>query len=215
MQSDPIGLMGGINTYAYVSGNPLNRTDQQGLLDIFIGGALDRSMTGTVSRYSDYHRRTTGRKTKYAGHLQHDEIMAAILEALEENPCEPINLIGHSFGGAAAGRIAKKLSKNGITADTVITIDPVGRFRRNGPTKANRWVNVNARDGSFSGFSGDLWAQLGGKWGDSPRGIADRHYRAPFDHEDFGDLFNHNPGGGMSALDELLKSTESCICSAR
>jgi uncharacterized protein RhaS with RHS repeats len=50
VQSDPIGLAGGINVYGYVDANPLLRSDPSGLFSPIPGGALPSTIpTGSLS----------------------------------------------------------------------------------------------------------------------------------------------------------------------
>lgn len=58
IQSDPIGLAGGINAYSYVNGNPLNYVDPNGLSPADVAGIL-RNFDQTVNSMTSAGLRTS------------------------------------------------------------------------------------------------------------------------------------------------------------
>ncbi|WP_198781836.1 RHS repeat-associated core domain-containing protein [Shewanella putrefaciens] len=58
IQSDPIGLAGGINTYAYVGGNPVTRVDPDGKLWLIAAKCLASGIGGALAgdKYINYQK---------------------------------------------------------------------------------------------------------------------------------------------------------------
>ena len=93
---------------------------------------------------------------------QKDKVISDIRAIKESNPSEPINIVGHSYGGDTAFLVARDCE---CEVNSLVTLDPVSWLTpdTSKPSNVSDWVNlIPAGDGySF----GDFLADIGGQWG--------------------------------------------------
>ena len=204
LQSDPTGLDGDISTYAAVSNSPLNRIDPDGLRDIFVGGFGDSTSQIVQSYYANYA--LTHPDSAYYQWTQQSAIEADI----NSTPAgDPVNLIGHSYGGDTAAAAALHTCGR---VNLLITIDPVSRWHYRGmqniANAVNNWVDVDAEGGSLFQPSNFI-AGIGGAWDGAPNGIANTYIQDDLvNHEDFSQMMNASGPGVMSPAQVLSRAQQ-------
>ena len=162
VQSDPIGLDGGINGYEYVQNSPLQNADKTGLYTIFIGGAADGQLTSIVESYAK--RSDQQRTSVFFKHFASNSTIKSFVDSIKRGcPGEQIIMVGHSWGGDSA---VKFLNAYPNSVNQLITVDPVGWFP---PTKSrvpvNYWLDLDAKPNSKD--ASDYIAAIGYEWGQS------------------------------------------------
>jgi len=119
--------------------------DDRASLDVFIGGGGDDLMPGggVLRDYARRHAAETGRRVAYFANARVGRIVRTLRG---RGAAQIVNLIGHSWGGPDAYRVAEALAAQGRDAAALITLDPVaGPLRRpRGGIGAAAWLDVCA-----------------------------------------------------------------------
>jgi pimeloyl-ACP methyl ester carboxylesterase len=118
------------------------KVDPDGRDNFFIGGGGDKysylgvGPTNIMEGVKDVNQNLFQGQNHYFGY----EDKAQITEMVKSSPGKH-NLIGHSYGGAAAMDIAAGSPQGKI--DNLVTLDPVSLFPKADPKNYNKWVNVH------------------------------------------------------------------------
>ena len=170
LNRDPIEERGGINLYNCVGNNPINGVDLNGLLIIYIGGAMEQTL-GQLDGFGDF----VGAGESFPWDST-DAIVERIRNSSGQDKCEPNILVGHSCGGDTAHRVARKLrEEDRLSCLFVVTLDPVSQFDRfvgdrREPDSVSEWINVAQSAGPVDrvfdvpvvgAVAGGVWAGLG------------------------------------------------------
>jgi thioesterase domain-containing protein len=145
------------------------------------------------------------REVHYFFHWQKGAVLDLIAA---QPPGRPIRLIGHSWGGNCAARVAAALGAEGRPVDLLVTIDPVTRgigpaFLSQVKAGTRHWINIRA--GGAAGFDySDLVAAIGGAYGEAPRDFADLHLVLPHAHAAFATMLQGRLPDGSGLLDLIL-----------
>ena len=148
LSRDPIEEAGGLNLYAFCGNNALIIYDYLGFDIIYIGGAMEK----TLNQLNNFGEEV-GANYKFPWDA-HSEIVNKIKEILNQNPCEPIVLVGHSYGGDTALDVAEMLLNITNINLFIVTIDPVSQFdldtwffQNHRTENIKEWINVYQKKG--------------------------------------------------------------------
>jgi RHS repeat-associated protein len=155
IQPDPLGLLAGLNLYAYGNNNPTGLVDPLGLLTFIIHGvssqgtdgdwpafikALGDSMLGDPNTVLLKWTGNLFGHTIPSTNVPSTAMLNKILADLQAQPLAPgeqLNLVGHSGGGLIGNNVANALTAKGIKVDNLIIMG----------TPLPGWINVSLPPG--------------------------------------------------------------------
>ena len=110
------------NLYSLVHNSCTSHFDLFGLLSIYIGGAMERTLSQLEGFKND-----VGAAIAFDC-KDHSAIEQYIKNYVKDHPCESIVLIGHSYGGDTAMDVAASLKETPCLCLYIVTLDPVSHL---------------------------------------------------------------------------------------